>query len=127
MKKRDLIAAALLLTAGPAFAGPGIDHDDAVYPEEVVSQKPARRVDVTITDAGPQPAAIDAHPDERLLLMITRKTERVCRNDLLIPAYGVRTPLPLGAPMPVAVLTREKGRVELVCPVEDTIGEVNVR
>jgi plastocyanin domain-containing protein len=122
-------AASLLLASGAARAVPGDlpGRDDLVYPQDEVLNAEPRRVDVAVTDAGPQPREIEARRNERILLVVTRETDRICRTDLLIPAFGVRAPLPKGKPVAISLVAWSRGQFELVCPVEDAVGGLEVR
>jgi hypothetical protein len=62
-----IAASGFLLASGSAYASPGlpIAHDDtapsgvaAVYRDDLAEVSPPRRVDVTVTDQGPQPRDI---------------------------------------------------------------------
>jgi hypothetical protein len=130
-----LTLAGLFLASGSAHAGPGlpIGHDDTAYSDdaraheyEARARSLPRRVDVTITDDGPQPSKIRADRSERLELVVTRQTERMCRSNLLIPDYGISKELPLGKPVAIAIVAQDRGHVGLLCPVEDSPGAFDV-
>jgi len=131
-----LTAASLCLTSWAAHAGPGppIGHDDASYTDDqrayeydVLARSVPRRIHVTVTDDGPQPSEIRASRGEKLELVVTRQTERMCRSSLLIPDYGISRELPLGRPIAIAIVAQDRGRVSLLCPVEDSVVGLDVR
>jgi hypothetical protein len=123
MRKRLWIAASgFLLAAGSALAGPGIAHDDTVYPDDVAEQSAPRRVDVKITDRGPEPRDIPVSGSEKLELVLTRESPNACRWDVLVPGYDLRTAVPAGRPVALTLVTRGRGQVHLSCPAEDVAG-----
>jgi hypothetical protein len=54
------------LDSGSARGGPELPyaHDDVVYPDDLAEASDPWRVDVTITERGPQPSAIQVHARE---------------------------------------------------------------
>jgi len=127
--RRAVMAAWLLLAWMPARAGPGLPygHDDTVYPDDLIQDRALHRIELTITDDGPHPAQLVAGRSEKVVLVVTRRTERMCRSDLLVPDYDLRVPLPLGQPVAITLLTSARGSIRLLCPIEDGAGELLVR
>ena len=123
-----IAASGLLLASGSAHAGPGlpIGHDDTVYPDDLLEASAPRRVDVTITDHGPQPRQIKVNGSEKLELVLTRESPNACRWDVLVPEYDVRTAVPAGHPVKLTVLTHGRGQLHLSCPVEDVVGALDL-
>jgi len=109
----------MLLAAGSAHAGPGLGHDDTIYPDDLLEASPARRVDVAITDRGPVPRTIETEGSEKLELVFTRESANACRGDLLVPEFGLRTTVPAGSPVALTLLTHARGSIHLSCPMED--------
>ena len=122
------VASALLLASGTAFAGPvlPLGHDDTVYPDDLAEAASPRRVDVTITDQGPQPRDIQVSGGEKLELVLTRASPNACRSDVLVPEYGLRTPVPAGHPVALTLITQGRGQLHLSCPKEDVVGALDV-
>jgi len=127
--RRLFMAAGLLLAWVPAHAGPGLryGHDDTAYPDDLLEAQPPHRIELTITDEGPRPAELVAGRSEKVELVVTRRTERMCRSDLLVPDYDLRVPLPLGQPVAITLLTHARGSIRLLCPIEDAVGALLVR
>jgi plastocyanin domain-containing protein len=111
----------LLLAAGVARAGPGLPlgHDDTVYPDDLLEAAPARRVDVMITDHGPEPRSIPVEGSEHLELVFTRQSAATCRGDVLVPEFGARTAVPAGGAVALSLLAHARGRIHVSCPMED--------
>jgi hypothetical protein len=81
-----IAASGFLLASGSAYAGPGlpIGHDDNVYADDLLEASQPRRVDVAITDHGPQPRQIQVNGSEKLELVLTRESPNACRSDVLV-------------------------------------------
>jgi len=124
-----IVASGFLLASRSAYAGPGlpIGHDDTVHPDELAEASPPRRVDVTITDQGPQPRDIQVDGGEKLQVVLTRASQKACRSDVLVPDYDLRTQVPAGHPVALTLLTQGRGQVHLSCPLEDAVGALDVR
>ena len=114
-------ASGMLLAGGSAYAGPGLPygHDDTVYPDDVAEASPARRVDVTITDRGPEPRTVHVDGSERIELILTRESANACRGDVLVPEYNARATVAAGAPVVLDLLARGPGDFHISCPAED--------
>ena len=123
-----MAASGFLLASGSAYAGPGfpIGHDDTVYPEDLVEAAPPRRVDVTITDQGPQPRDIQVNGGEKLQLVLTRASPNACRSEVVVPEYNLRTPVLAGHPVALTLVTQGRGQLHLSCPLEDVVGSLDV-
>jgi hypothetical protein len=118
---RRIAMIGMLLGAGAARAGPGIPlgHDDTVYPDDLLEAAPARRVDVTLTDHGPEPRSIPVEASEHIELVLTRQSAAACRGDVLVPEFGARTAVPGGSPVALSLLVHARGQIHVSCPMED--------
>ena len=116
------LATGLLLASGSAHAVPGLgDHDDTIYTEDLLLQSRPHRVDVTITDHGPEPRGIPVDEAEKLELVVTRMSALACRSDLLVTGYDVRAAIPDAQPVAITLLTFGRGTIHLACPAEDGV------
>lgn len=122
-----LAASGFLLAAASAHAGPGlpIGHDDTVYPDDLAEASQPRRVDVTITDRGPQPRDIQVDGSEKVELVLTRESPKACRSDVAIDAYHLRTPVLAGHPVTLTLFAHGSP-IHLSCPLEDVVGALDV-
>lgn len=113
--------AGMLLAAGSAHAGPGmpLGHDDTIYPDDLLEASPARRVDVTLTDRGPEPRSVRVEAGEHIELVLTRRSEAACRGDVLVPEFGARATVPTGSPVSLDLLAHARGQIHVSCPMED--------
>jgi plastocyanin domain-containing protein len=111
----------MLLASGAARAGPGIalGRDDTIYPDDLLEAAAARRVDVAITDHGPEPRSIPVQASEHLELVFTRQSTATCRGDVVIPEFGARTAVPAGSPVALSLLAHARGQIHVSCPMED--------
>jgi hypothetical protein len=123
-----IAASGFLLASGSAYAGPGlpIGHDDTVYPDDLAEASQPRRVDVTLTDRGPQPREIQVNGSEKLELVLRRESPNACRSDVLVTEYNLRTPVLAGHPVALTLLTQGRGQLHLSCPMEDVVGALDV-
>jgi hypothetical protein len=130
-----IAASGFLLASGSAYASPGlpIAHDDtapsgvaAVYRDDLAEASPPRRVDVTVTDQGPQPRDIQVDGGEKLQIVLTRASPNACRWDVVVPEYNLRTPVLAGQPVALTVHTQGRGQLHLSCPMEDVVGALDV-
>jgi len=119
--RRTVVLLATLLGAGPALAGPGIPigHDDTIYTEDLLLASPPTKVEIVITDRGPEPRDILIDRAEKLVLLVHRESERACRFGLAVSGYGPAKPIGSSQPAEITILTYGKGAVHLSCPAED--------
>ncbi|BDG02917.1 hypothetical protein [Anaeromyxobacter oryzae] len=115
-----------LLASGSAYAGPGTPYDDTTYPDDVAEASSPRRVDVSITDHGPQPRQIQVNGSEKLELVLKRESPNACRWDVLVTELNTRTPVLAGHPVALTLLTHGRGQLHLSCPAEDVGGALGV-
>ena len=123
-----IAASGFLLASGAAYAAPGLPYtyDDTVYPDQLVEDSAPRRVDVTITDAGPQPREIPVNGSEKLELVLKRESPNACRWDVVVNENGLRTPVPAGRPVALTVLTHGREPLHLSCPAEDVVSALDM-
>jgi hypothetical protein len=123
-KTRWIAATGMLLATASAYAGPGLPyaHDDTSYPDDGVDASRPRRIEVAITDRGPQPRSIRVVGRERIELVLTRESPNACRGDVVIPELNSRTTVPAGPPVALALLAPGPGEIHVSCPLEDIPG-----
>jgi len=96
------LAAFALLASPPArAAGPA-------------SEK-AQVVELAITSEGTFPDTVTAKAGQPLKLVITRKTDSTCVNQVVMKDFGVDKPLPLNKPVTVELRPAKAGTYHLVC------------
>jgi plastocyanin domain-containing protein len=113
-----LIAPAILLgvaVAAPAQAAGG-----------TASAKNVRTVEIAVTSDGFVPAEITAKPGETLKLVVTRKVDRTCANEIVMKDFGVNQPLPLDKPVTVTVKPKKAGEFRYACGMDMIAGVLKV-
>jgi plastocyanin domain-containing protein len=84
-----------------------------------------RRIDVVADNKGYTPSEITAKPNEKLVLVVTRKVDGECLSKLRV---GDKPPveLPLNAPIDIAVTAPASGKLEFACGMDMYFGSVVV-
>ena len=121
------LAAALALAAGAARA----QHDDhAQYQQKASAALAAagiaegtvkngvRTVEMAVTEDGFVPSKVKALKGEKVRLVVTRKTDRTCAKEIVIPGYGVNQPLPLGKAVTVELTPKASGEIKYACGMD---------
>jgi plastocyanin domain-containing protein len=85
-----------------------------------------KRVDVAITEEGFSPARVNAEAGIPIELVFTRKTDKTCATEIVVPSLKIKKPLPLNEPVPVA-FTPEKGDVNFACGMNMLKGKLVVK
>ncbi len=131
---RLTLAVGAVLAASAALASPW-DHpgfDDATYPSREApparpaAPKPPVQVSITIRDDGPHPAVVQAAAGRPIVLVVTRETNRLCTDEIVVPSFHLRTRLPYGKPVTISLPASGRGDIRLECPREDGAGQVVV-
>ena len=83
--------------------------------------------EVVITvDGGYSPAVIQAKRGQPLRLVFDRKDTSSCSEEVVIPAFNVRTFLPSGARTVVEITPQESGRIPFTCGMSMLRGSIIV-
>lgn len=83
-----------------------------------------RRIEMEVTNAGFVPADIHVQAGEPVTLAITRKTERTCATEIMIPAHDVYAELPLNETVEVTFTPEESGQLQYGCGMGQMIGGI---
>ncbi len=134
------LAAAFAAAAGPARAQHG-GMDDAQHAHlqqrssaalaaagiaEGTVRNGVRTVDMAVTEDGFVPAKVKAVKGEKLRLVVTRKTDRTCATELVIPNYQIDAKLPLDKPVTVELTPRASGEITYGCGMKMITGVIFV-
>lgn len=120
--KHGWIAAALValaLSAGVAVAGgdhKGHDHGP-------------RRIAIAVTKDGFSPDAIKVRKGEKLVLVVTRKTDQTCAGTIVIHVSKdrkIERELPLDKPVEIPVTFAKSGAIKYACGMGHVTGEIRV-
>ncbi len=110
------IAPAVLLGVATATPASASSH----------TTKHVRTVEIAVTSDGFVPAEITAKPGETLKLVVTRKVERTCANEIVMKDFGVNQPLPLDKPVTVTVKPKKAGEYRYACGMDMIAGVLKV-
>ncbi len=133
------LAAALAVAAGPARAqhggmdgGPHAQmqqRSDALAAAGIAEgtvKNGVRTVEMTVTEDGFVPAKVKALKGEKLRLVVTRKTDRTCATEIVIPNYKIDAKLPLNKPVTVELTPKASGEITYGCGMNMITGVIFV-
>ncbi len=132
------LAAALALLAGVARAQHGgmnaAEHDHMKHQAQTAAaaagivegsvKNGVRTVEMTVTSDGFVPAKVKAKKGEKLRLLVTRKTEKTCATEIVIPGYGINQPLPLEKTVTVELTPKASGEIKYACGMDMITGVI---
>ena len=118
------LAAALALAAAPARAEQGTDASQQIA--EGTVKNGVRTVDMSVTEDGFVPGKVKALKGEKLRLVVTRKTDRTCATEIVIPNYKINTKLPLNKPVTVELTPKASGEIKYACGMDMITGVILV-
>ncbi len=110
----------LALLAAAAFAAPS-----ARAAEKAPAAKP-RVIEMTLTDAGLVPAEVKLTKGEPVRIAFTRKTDRTCMFDIVIPEAGVKKAAPLNKTVDVEFTPAKSGSLRVLCGMGMQFGRLVV-
>lgn len=85
----------------------------------------AAEVVITV-DGGYSPAVVQVKRGQKLRLVFDRKDNSSCSEEVVIPAFNIRTFLPSGARTVVEILPQEAGRFPFTCGMSMLRGSIVV-
>jgi plastocyanin domain-containing protein len=83
-----------------------------------------RTVEMQVTEDGFVPSKVKANKGEKLRLVVTRKTDRTCATEIVIPDHGIEKKLPLGQPVTVELTPKKSGEIKYACGMGHITGVV---
>jgi plastocyanin domain-containing protein len=90
----------------------------------------ARRVEITVTDAGFEPERIEILHGEPVTLVFTRKSETTCAVDVhftLPDGRQIDEELPLGKPVEIPIKLDAAGAISYSCGMNMNRGTIDVK
>lgn len=123
--KRFLLLPALAL----ALAATGLAHakeSGSAFAEGTLKDG-VRTVEMAVTDNGFEPSKVKVNKDEKVRLVVTRKTDATCATEIVIEDAGINTPLPLGKPVAVEFTAKKSGEIRYACGMGHVAGVVFVK
>ncbi len=88
--------------------------------------KPARNVELTLTDAGLAPAEVKVAKGEPVHLGSTRKTNNTCMTEVVIADVGVKQALPLNKTVYADFTPAKSGSFRILCGMGMEFGKLVV-
>ena len=98
----------------------------ASTPSAAPSAEEGRRIEMAVTEEGFVPAEVRVEQGEPVTLVITRKTDRTCATEIMIPEIDVVQDLPLDEPVEVRFTPQQTGQLLFGCGMGQMIGGVIV-
>jgi plastocyanin domain-containing protein len=86
-----------------------------------------RTIEMAVTDNGFEPSKVKVSKDEKVRLVVTRKTDATCATEIVIEDAGVNTPLPLGKAVAVEFTPKKSGEIRYACGMGHISGIVFVK
>ncbi len=85
-----------------------------------------RRVTLTVTKKGFEPAAVRLKAGQPVKLVVTRRVERTCATEIVIKDLGINKPLPLNKTVEVAFTPKRSGTLRYACAMDMIAGSLIV-
>jgi hypothetical protein len=79
-------------------------------------------IEMEITESGIVPESVIVRGGEEVRLRITRRTEKTCAKEFIVPGLVARTELPLGKPVEVAFTPAKSGAIRYGCSMNQMVG-----
>lgn len=86
-----------------------------------------RRVVMTVTKKGFEPASVRVKAGQPLKLVVTRRTNSTCATEIVLKDYGIHQALPLNKPVEIRFTPRTEGTIRYACAMDMIAGELIVR
>ena len=86
-----------------------------------------RRIAITVTSKGFEPATIPVNAGRPVVLVVTRKTDRTCARELAIKERGIMQPLPLNRPVEIRLTPENPGSIRFACGMDMIAGVLVVK
>ncbi len=120
MSLKPALAAALALAALPALAqhdhgSPAAGSKSAAGIVEGKVVGGVRVVEMSVTDEGFDPSKVKVKKGEKVRLVLTRKTDRTCATEIVIPEHGINKALPLNKTVTVELTPKKSGEIHYAC------------
>ncbi|HYG66709.1 MAG TPA: cupredoxin domain-containing protein [Anaeromyxobacteraceae bacterium] len=83
-----------------------------------------RTIQLAVTEDGFVPNELKVKKGEPLKLVVTRKTDATCANEIIVDGYGIEKKLPLNQPVAVEFTPNKTGQITFGCAMGRMIGGV---
>ncbi len=85
-----------------------------------------RRIELSVTSKGFEPSPVKVRRGEKLVLVVTRKTDRTCAKEILVPSMGLKAALPLDKPVELRLTPTKAGELKYGCAMGQMVSGVLV-
>jgi plastocyanin domain-containing protein len=85
-----------------------------------------RRIEISVTVKGFEPARVEVVKDQPLQLVVTRKTDQTCAKQILIPDANIKADLPLDKPVTFSFTPKRSGELKYTCGMNMITGVLQV-
>ena len=96
-------------------------------PQSPIASSGAQDVQLTVTDAGFQPAEVSVEKDRPIRLTITRKTDATCAREIVFKEIPYKKDLPLNQAVTVELPAQPSGTLHYACGMDMIKGSVVVQ
>lgn len=93
----------------------GGQSDMAEKPVQATQDGKLQRVAITVDDKGYTPAAIEVQVGKPVELTFTRKSDKTCATEVVLPDYKIKAALPLNKPVKVKFTPKKAGSIAFAC------------
>jgi plastocyanin domain-containing protein len=83
-----------------------------------------RRIDLSVTVDGFVPTPVVVKANEPITMVITRKTDKTCAKDVVIPDYGIERKLPLDQAVAISFTPTRTGELVYGCSMDRMVSGV---
>jgi plastocyanin domain-containing protein len=85
---------------------------------------PGNVVTLSVTENGFEPDRVRVKGGEPVKLVVTRKTDKTCATELVLPQHDINQKLPLGEPVEIAFTPEKSGELKYGCGMDQMISGV---
>ena len=92
----------------------------------LVSHAQERRIELSVTSKGFEPSPVKVKRGEKLIHVVTRRTDRTCAKEILVPSMGLKAALPLDKPVELRLTPTKAGELKYGCAMGQMVSGVLV-
>ena len=122
MSRQTIIAASALASALALVVALALASGCSGAP----SQAQSGTIQMSVTEAGYEPAHIKVKKGAPVKLVITRKTDATCAKEIVIDEHKINTKLPLNTAVTVTFTPTKSGELKFGCAMDKMISGVIV-
>ncbi len=85
------------------------------------------KIAIAVTEKGFEPATVTVKQGETVTLVVTRKTDKTCATEMMVPTHNIRRELPLHQPVEISLTPTKPGDLRFACGMDMVAGKIVVR